>query len=475
MIDVYDAYRFLKSLSEHKATGADDIPNIIYKEAAHLLAEPLTNIINTCILSNCSEPFQNFLKLVISLLFLNQITLLKLNNSLRPVSLLSIPSKLCEIFILNCVKPHILDKVDCNQFGFIPHSSATCAQICMHDFITSKLDDPEVASIALLSFDFSKAFDTVCHGKLIDILLQNDLPFDFVKFSESYLCNRFQRTRFNSHKSNLLPVTSGVPQGSLLGHFYFLLYVTTLRPLFETTACIKYADDSTFLCPIYHCDIASSLDSIKAEFKNVQSWSNIHQLSLNLIKSKLMFFNKRSAIPVNVVDYFKDTNISIVNSLVFLGITFTCNLSWTEHFNLILKRVSRRIFLLRVLKPIVSHSQLHTILTAYICSIIDYSAPVFGIPPSTIRDTVDNFYKRCLKIMGCNDVCYANFRFCSVRFTSLTVKLLFKAESLSFHKLHHLVPARLPRTNKFRIPYAHTNRRLNCFSIQGPILANQML
>ena len=230
----------------HKAIGADGIPNIIYREASFFVAKPLMHIINTCLLNHtfatvlknsdiCPTPKSGKISI----------------GNLRPISLLSIPSKTIEHFVLKSVESIIIDKVDRSQFGYIPYSSTTCALISIHDFITNCLDDINIQSVLLITFDFSKAFDSISYSGIIDCLYSMDFPIDFIEFTRHYLCNRSQLVVLNGFKSDYLSITCGVPQGSVLGPFYFLLYIASLLPIHNSTHCVNYADDSTFMCPIF--------------------------------------------------------------------------------------------------------------------------------------------------------------------------------------------------------------------------------
>ena len=325
-------------------------------------------------------------------------------GNLRPISLVSIPSKTIEHFVLKSVKSIIIDKVDRSQFGYIPYSSTTCALISIHDFITNCLDDINIQSVLLITFDFSKAFDSVSHNGIIDCLYSMDFPIDFIEFTKHYLCNRSQRVVLNGFKSDYLSITCGVPQGSVLGPFYFLLYIASLLPIHNSTHCVKYADDSTFMCPIFKNDIHASISVVKSEIDNVISWSTRHKLSLNLSKTNIIVFNKHmyNATPIDYCTYLPD--IRIVDSLKILGVIFSSNLSWSQHFNSVISRVAKRLHLLRVLRPLISHSDLHKIFNSSICSVIEYAAPLFCIPSSVICNTLDSFYKRCTKIMQCKRV-----------------------------------------------------------------------
>ena len=149
-------------------------------------------------------------------------------------------------------------------------------------------------------------------------------------------------------------------------------------------------------------------------------------------------------------------------------------LGWTEHFNYVLKRISQRLFLLRTLRPIVSHVDLHLVFNSLICSVVEYAAPLFCLPDKHIITLLERFYNRCFNIMNCN-MCACFSETCKLslteRFKLLTLNFLRKVEN-PVNRINYVLPKRLKFTGNFNIPHHCTTRRQNCFSVKAALLYN---
>ena len=193
----------------------------IIKQSVNVISQPLTHIIN---LSITHGIVTNEMKIA------RVIPLFKAEDrdvftNYRPVSILPSFSKFIERIIYNRFfeyfnKYNILyDK----QYGFRKNHSTSLALVDLYDKISTAIDQKEIAVWIFL--DLSKAFDTVNHSILFDKLKHygiRGLAFEWVK---SYFSNRLQFIQFNDCFSASKNISCGVPQGSILGPLFFLLYI----------------------------------------------------------------------------------------------------------------------------------------------------------------------------------------------------------------------------------------------------------
>ena len=167
----------------------------------------------------------------------------------------------------------------------------TCLEIV--DRIIQHLDNKKTPINIYL--DLSKAFDTINHPILINKLNFYGINGKALDVFKSYLRNRAQFVEFDNFKSDTLDISTGVPQGSVLGPLLFLIYVNDISIASNIFDFISYADDTTLSSQI-HCfgdakDNDNISNNISSELNKISEWLKINKLSLNIKKTKFMVFH----------------------------------------------------------------------------------------------------------------------------------------------------------------------------------------
>ena len=186
----------------------------------------------------------------------------KLINNYRPISLLPVIYKVLEKSIANQLSNYFEDNrlFHDNQYGFRTGLSTEYATIELTYIIMSNMDRNEIPFSIFI--DLSKAFDTIDHTILLQKLNHYGIDGKALQLCESYLTNRTQYyVEINGVKSGALPITTGVPQGSILGPLLFIIYIHDFSFASKAFTFISYADDTTLFSTVSNFTNTSNTDT----------------------------------------------------------------------------------------------------------------------------------------------------------------------------------------------------------------------
>ena len=318
-ITVGKTEQYLKKLKLRKSAGCDNLTARILRECSSALCEPLSHLFSQSI-SECYVPAEWKVGNVVPI----PKSKAKTKYDLRPVTLLPIVAKILEKYVVSSVKTEIMEMYGDNQFGFRPQVSTLHAHLELHDYITSQLDQIETKGVLLISFDMMKAFDKLDYEALFRTLSTSAVPRRFLCWLTSYFMNRSQRVVLKPNVcSTSLPVTSGVPQGSVLGPYLFAAHVGSFSSVSPVAKVFKYADDIMIVYPFSN---VNSCDQVfNAEMKHMTDWCVTNGLTLNAEKTKAMIIGHYPHPVTNSLSF------STKESLTFLGMSFTKALKWDNH------------------------------------------------------------------------------------------------------------------------------------------------
>ena len=200
----------------------------------------------------------------------------------------------------------------------------------------------------------SKAFDALNHTIQLNKLHYCGIRGVSLSLFRSYLQNRKQYTVVNNTKSSILNLSTGEPQGSILGPLLFIIYINDLPHASDIFNSIMYADDttiSTTLQPIKSIYPTQSVNtSLNNELVKISDWLSINKLSINVKNSKYLLHKMNNKI-LNPLQLNMDgTPIENIKEFNFLGLTTNENLKWNNHIDNIAIKCSITNGLLNKLK-----------------------------------------------------------------------------------------------------------------------------
>ncbi len=170
----------------------------------------------------------------------------------------------------------------------------------------------------------------------------------------SYIKNRKQYVEIEDSKSDTLTLTTGVPQGSILGPLLFIIYINDIAHGGNLFNFILYADDTTLSTTLEivlknktNLNINTMLNS---ELEKISDWLKVNRLSLNIAKCKHMIFHmpQKKVKPLQLL--IENTIVEKAQEFNFLKLTLNEHMNWKSHINNLSNKISRNIGILNKLK-----------------------------------------------------------------------------------------------------------------------------
>lgn len=317
-VDVVQAV--LQNLDVTKATGPDNIPARLLKETAPVISESLCTLFNR---SLAEGAFPEDWKTA-NIFPVHKKGKRDYAENYRPISLLPIVSKVLERCVFYNIKNHLNTAFKNSQHGFIRGRSCVTNLLEVLDHIGSVLDDG--GQIDTVYLDMSKAFDKVSHINLLHKLQTAGFGGSLLQWFVSYLTNRHQCVTVHGSASDSLPVTSGVPQGSILGPVLFCLYVNDLPDSITSSHIAMFADDTKLFKQIK--SIGDS-ELLQRDLRQLETWSQESGITFNKTKCKSQRITRKSK-QINFIYKLNDINLEQTDCERDLGVSVEKNLLWNR-------------------------------------------------------------------------------------------------------------------------------------------------
>jgi hypothetical protein len=362
-------WKKLKNLNPKKASGYDDLPSKLIKLAAEPISEHITPLINESIMTSC---FPDPLKYAdVSPIYKKSDNLIK--DNFRPVSVLTILSKVFEGFMAEQMNSYFKDKLSIWLSAYRSKYSCNNVLLTFVESLRLSLDDNKYIGCVLM--DLSKAFDCLNHDLLIAKLKAYKLSSPSCQYIKSYLSNRMQRVKVNNTYSSWKELKIGVPQGSILGPLLFNIFINDIFFYIDPDVSIlNYADDNTL---VYSHDNKDTMVT-KLEIASQQAikWFEQNKMKANPDKFQTLFLNRKK--DQNVYFTINGSSISPDTSVKLLGITFDNELTFTDHISNICKKAGKQVNALHRLSKVLGTESKLKIYNSFIQSHFAYCPTVYN-------------------------------------------------------------------------------------------------
>ena len=233
--------RIVENLKLKKSSGLDGISNVLLKKLIPVIKKPLCQIVNMSLLSGSFPDLMKIAK-VIPLFKSGDC---KLPDNYRPISLLSVLSKVIEKVVYKKTVVHLNKEgiIYPKQFGFRKKDSTIDAVMNLTGEILNAFENNLMVMSVFI--DLKKAFDMVNHCVILKKLEKIGIRGLELQWFQDYLTNQRQIVNFNGIYSNIQTLSIGIQQGSLLGVLLFQIIISDLPKALKLCSSILYADDTT--------------------------------------------------------------------------------------------------------------------------------------------------------------------------------------------------------------------------------------
>lgn len=384
---VQEVREALENVDTSKSAGVDGLPPLVLKHCDLSLAMPVAHIFNRSLMN---RTFPKVWKTALMIPIHKSGNIYQVENY-RGISILCTLGKVFEKMIHRVLYRVAYPIISDAQHGFVQHRSTTTNLMCFASALFREVERKN--QIDTVYVDFSKAFDVIPHDYTIEKLKHMGFPASITGWLHSYLTNRKASVRVNSASSEDFSITSGVPQGSVLGPLIFILFINDICFRLSSPKQL-FADDLKFFRII-----TSTLDCLvlQADINELLLWCQENGMRINGTKSKLITFTRCQS-RVEYTYTVGDTLLERVDSIRDLGVTIDSKLRFHEHISTVTAKAFSVLGFIR--RHSSSFKDVYTLKALYcslVRSILEYAAPVWAPYQATHTIRVERVQKKFIR------------------------------------------------------------------------------
>ena len=400
-VGIKEVMTHIKRLNVNKSFMIENISMPYLKDSLSILAFEFTYIINECLDKGIMP--QDWVLGTITPVPKNGFS--QSMSDYRPISVLPAPSKIIERIVYNQLVYHLESHglLYCYQHGFRKDHSTSSAIYELVQFIYNSLDERK--SVSSVYIDYSKAFDTIDHGILCKKLEYYGLHKFVINWCLDYISHRKQCVNIEGHISGYKSISYGVPQGSILGPLFFIIYVNDLMTIFknEETRILLYADDTVLY--FAHGDPVIACKTVESALAKVINWCSQNKLTINIKKTKHMLFkaSRSTELPIEYTVRMGNCVLENVNSYNYLGVVINICLSFKEFVKLKCKKIDMRLYQLFKMRKYITTNTACTLYKQAIIPLFDYADFLIDSGPKYFVERLDSLHEKAVRLIDCKN------------------------------------------------------------------------
>lgn len=447
-VSTQEIEKIIKALPSNKAPGVDKVSARVLKASIPAALPTITRLING---SYTSNTFAESWKLAEVIPCPKDGDTDEPSNT-RPISLLPILSKVCE----RSAHSQFVEYLDSNgkiaqlQSGNRKLHSTETALLHFTDEVLRNMDDKKVSVVVLL--DMSKAFDSIRHDILLSKLHNIGVSNAAQAWFKSYLSNRKQVVRIGNTLSDQMPLSFGVPQGSILGPVLFTLYVNDLLSVPNNCRAMGYVDDTKLLLAIPPKQINEAVTALNDDLIAISEWCCANSLLLNPDKTKLLVIGVPQLVrtlPVELSITLLGKKIDPVPVAKDLGVIIDSCLNYNEHITKTSSSCIYKLIMINRIKHLLDKKTLLLLIHSFVLTKLFYCSTVWSNTSKKNKNKlqlVQNFAARI--VLGLRKFDHISQGLRTLGWLNIDKKLFFNDSVMMYKCMHESTPTYL--TQKFR-------------------------
>ena len=220
---------------------------------------------------------------------------------------------------------------------------------------------------------------------------------------KSYLFGRTQQVDYNSSISNIEPISSSVPQGSILGPLLFIIYINDFSKCLKYSNNLSFADDTTIILSAKNNNLLFQKGN--KELENIDNWLIANKLSLNVKKTKYILFSSRTTktLSKDSVLTIRKNQIERVTSVKLLGVIFNERLTWKDHMAMLISKLKSSLYAVMRVKPFLTQEALLTLFHSLILSHIRYCITTWCYGHSVLLNKLQKICNKFINMIICTN------------------------------------------------------------------------